>query len=342
MRHRPLAFLTAVALTASLGTGCASRADDGPVKAQPTGPIGTAEKTTVKIGMRLPNLDTNAPVEIAIDKGYYKQEGLTVQRIEAQSIREGLVGGSLDFGVEAALDVVTAARSGTGLRVVAGWRNREPYVVAVQPGISKPEDLSGKPVLLGANPGTIEYDVRVQLLKDAGFDISKVRVKPVNLPGGSNAWVEQFKQKKLAMTVVFPRHKKPVQEAGGRIVLDVMKEWPNDVLTAKQSFIAKNPNTTARFLRATLKAMKVWKDPAQQAYVQALMQKKGFTVTPLEKQPDVYANGPQLYDADMGLDPKGFDTLLSTLKLPPSKFGSYTDLVQLGRAQREAGVKARP
>lgn len=332
------ALLLATLVAVPLSTGCGS--GGGKPAAQPTGPIGAPEKTTITIGERLPNLDSNAPVEIAIDKGFYKAEGLTVKRVETQSLKEGLVGGSLDFGVEAAPDIATTARA--GLRAVAGWRNREPYVIAAQPEITKPADLAGKPVLLGANPGTDEYDVRAGLLKANGFDISNVKVKAVNLPGGSNAWVEQFKQKKLAMTVIFPRHKKVVQQAGGKLVLDVMKEWPNDCLAATGKFVAKNPNTTARFIRATLKAMKVWKDPKQQAYVQAMMAKKGFAVTPLDKEPAVYANGPQLYDTDMGLDEKGYATLLDSLKIPSAKFASYTDLVQLHRAQRDLGIKERP
>lgn len=318
-------------------TGCGSTAE--PPKALATGPIAAPEKTALKIGMRLPNLDTNAPIEIAIDKGFYKEEGLSVERVEVQSIREGLVGGSLDFGAEASPDVVAAATAGTGLKIVAGYRNREPFVVAVQPEIAKPQDLAGKPILLGANPGTIEYDVRMQLLKEAGFDLTGVAVKPVNLPGGSNAWVEQFKQKKLALTVIFPRHKNLIQ---GRLVLDVMKEWPNDSLTATQDFVAKNPNTTARFIRATLKAMKLYKDPAQQKYVQDMMKTKGFTVTPNELKPEVYAFGPQLYDEDMGLNAKGFEELLAVLKMPPAAFDSFTDLTQLHRAQDALGVTKRP
>lgn len=317
--------------------GCSSAQE--PPKVQATGPIGAPEKTSIKIGMRLPNLDTNAPIEIAIDKGFYKEEGLSVERVEVQSIREGLVGGSLDFGAEAAPDVVAAATAGTGLRIVAGYRNREPFVVVVQPEIAKPQDLAGKPILLGANPGTIEYDVRVQLLKEAGFDLTGVQVKPVNLPGGSNAWVEQFKQKKLALTVIFPRHKKLVE---GRLVLDVMKEWPNDSLTATQEFVDANPNTTARFIRATLKAMKLYKDPSQQKYVQAMMKAKAFTVTPNEEDPSVYAYGPQLYDEDMGLVAKGFDELLAVLKMPPAPFESFTYLGQLHRAQDALGVTKRP
>ncbi|MFI6814997.1 ABC transporter substrate-binding protein [Nonomuraea sp. NPDC050328] len=327
-----------VVLALFLVAGCSGAPAETP-KPVATGAIGAPEKTTVKIGMRLPNLDTNAPIEIALDKGFYREEGLTVERVEVQSIREGLVGGSLDFGAEAAPDVVAAAQAGTGLTIVAGYRNREPFVVAVQPEIASPQDLAGKPVLLGANPGTIEYDVRMSLLKEAGFDLTGVAIKPVNLPGGSNAWVEQFKQKKLAATVIFPRHKSLVQ---GRLVLDVMKEWPNDSLSATRDFVERNPNTTARFIRATLKAMKIFKDPSQQAYVQRMMKAKGFTVTPVDERPEVYANGPALYDEDMGLNPKGFEELLAVLKLPPAPFDSFTSLGQLHRAQDALGLSKRP
>ncbi|MEV4889813.1 hypothetical protein AB0K48_10545, partial [Nonomuraea sp. NPDC055795] len=74
-----------VPLAVLLIAGCGGNAPRTPAPAA-TGPIGAPEKTTLKIGMRLPNLDTNAPVEIALDKGFYKEEGLTVERVEVQSI----------------------------------------------------------------------------------------------------------------------------------------------------------------------------------------------------------------------------------------------------------------
>jgi len=350
-------ILTSSLVALLLATSCGS---DGASPSETTAPvtttappetteapdIGAAEKADLTIGIRIPNVGSNAPLFVGIDQGFYADEGLTVEIIETESVREGLVGGSLDFALAESMDVVDAASIGVPISIVAGYRNRQPFYVATHSSIGSPEDLAGKDILLGGTPGSLDYDLRAGVMAENGYDISGVDVNPVSVPGGSNAWVELLLEGELDMTVFFARHKPSIVDAGHNVVLDVFKEWPNDSIAAADDFVASNPNTTARFIRATLRAMEFWMDPSNQDAVQAMAPNYGFNPKDAEKDPAVYGEDLALYDVDMGLDPAAFDEALGKLvdlgafDSAPA-FDTYTDLDALHAAQDALGIARR-
>lgn len=335
---------TAVVLAGVLALSACTGGDDGTGGPSVTvdTPIGAPEKTTLKLALSAPNVDSQAPVFVALDKGFYQEEGLTIEIIDAQSIREGLVGGSLDLGVDNSVDLVQAAQADTGLKIVAGWRQREPFLMAASKEVTKPADLDGKQVVLGDGPGVPIVDVRLDLLKQSGFDLKDVKYKAVYPPGFSNAWVENFLSGQVHLTPLFPRHRPAVERAGGHLVLDEWKEWPNDSLAATEKWVSQNPNTLARFIRATLKGLKLWKDPKNQKYIQDLMVSKDFTVTADERAAAVYLQGPKLYDVDMGLSEDGFRGALEAQGLELPEMTSFVDPVNLQRAQKDLGLPLKP
>ncbi|WP_166352831.1 ABC transporter substrate-binding protein [Phytoactinopolyspora limicola] len=328
----------ALVLAACGGGGDDAQAE--PVDA--TGPIGEPEKTKLQVALSAPNLDSQAPVQIALDRGYYADEGLEIEIIDAQSILEGLIGGNLDIGIDSTVDIADASMAGTDLKIVAGYRNREPFLIAAAEDITSVEDLRGKEVILGDGPGTPSIDIRLELLAENGFDLDTIDHHAVFPPGFSNAWVEQFVTGKVAMTPLFPRHVPRIEAVGGHLVVDEWKEWPNDSIAASASWIAKNPNTLARFLRATMKGTADFLDLDNQEYVQSMMEEKGFSISDEERDPAIYAEGPRLYDADMGLNVTGVEESMEHQLEEIPEFDTYTDLTQLHRAQEDLGLDRRP
>ncbi|UYN83810.1 MAG: ABC transporter substrate-binding protein [Microcella sp.] len=299
-------------------------------------PIGEPEKTTLTIALSAPNVDSQAPVRIAIDQGFYEEEGLTIEIIDADNAREGLVGGSLDLAVDGSVNLVDAAAAGTGITIVAGYRQREPFLIAARNSVQQPSDLEGKQIILGDAPGTPRVELRETLLAEAGFDLSGVNFQAVFPPGFSNAWVENFVQGQVEMTVLFPRHIPLIEEADGYLILEELKEWPNDSLAATESWVEQNPNTLARFIRATMKGIEIYKDLSQKDYVLELMEGLDFTVTDAMRTDLVYAYGPLLYDTDMGLNEASFREALEAEGAEAPEWSVYTNTVNLERAQRSA------
>ncbi len=331
--------ITAAALVSVLAlAGCSAPATGGGAGGESVTvdtPIGAPEKTELTIALSAPNVDSQAPVHIAMDKGFYEEEGLTIKIIDADNIREGLVGGSLDLGVDNTIDLIDAAVAGTGLKIVAGYRAREPFLLAASADIKNPADLEGKQVILGDAPGTPIIDVRLKELAKAGFDLDGVGYQAVFPPGFSNAWVENFVADQVKLTPLFPRHIPIIEEAGGHFVLNEMMEWPNDSLATSEKWVEANPNTLARFIRATTKGIEIYKDLSQQEYVQTLMAGKDFKVTEAELDPEIYAYGPALYDENMMLNQASFDDALEAFGMETPEWTSYVDELNLTRAMAE-------
>ncbi len=305
--------------------------------------IGPPEKKRIVFGHRLPNLGSQAPIFVGIDKGYYREEGFDeIKVVTTEQVREGVTGGSLDYGVAELGNTVEAIQQNAPLVIISGWRNREPYYIAARREIASVRDLDGKPVLLGGTPGDPNVNLRLGFLREAGWDLSTVRPSYVVVPGGSDAWVRLFLEGRLVMTYFFARHRPSIEAAGHRVVVFKMMEWPNDLMITNEGFLARHPNTTVRFLRATLRAMQIWMDPANKEYVISLMQRNGFTVTPAGRQ--MYEEGDLgLYDKDLALLPDGVARLLKHAGFQePPKFERIANLFYVRKAWKVLGIKPRP
>ncbi|MBM4433579.1 MAG: ABC transporter substrate-binding protein [Chloroflexi bacterium] len=300
------------------------------------------EKTAIKVGLRLPSLNQQAPMRIAVDKGYFAEVGFTnVEIITTEQTREGVLGGSLDVAHMETSDVVDAAGNrGTPLRMIAAHSNYTSMMIAVHKSIRTLKDLEGKDILLGGTPGTKDFDDRAAFLKKAGWDITTIKVNPVTVPGGSNAWVKLLSEDKLFMTPIFNRHRNGVLAAGHKLVVDE-KVYGSDVLTASTAALAQTPNLFVAFIGAYIKALQIVKDLGNQEYVMGLGPKIGITVT------DDIRNAWELDAANYrphtgGFpveDMDGFTKRLFGNAVPVSKF---FDPTPLWKAQEILGIPKDP
>lgn len=296
--------------------------------------IGPAEQSSVSFGMRLPDRGHQAPIAIGTDRGFYAEEGLDVSVVVTEDLESQLLSGGLSLADMPSTQVlVNAGTRGVPLRLVSGWHGVRDYWIAVGPGIDTPQDLSGRQVILGA---PADQPVRLKLLADAGWDMSGVSFEATNPPGGSDVWVDQLVSGAVAMAPIFLRHREAVAAAGGRLVLDVSKNWPSNSVGASQAFLEANPNTVTRFLRATLRAMSIWMDPANQDYVLDLWQRNGLEVTDEHRVNYVPGFLRPYGRADLSLRESEFADLVGGSRLLPEMppFDSYVDERFLRAAQR--------
>lgn len=316
-----------------------SGAHAGPAPADDIGPI---EKKRITVGFFIPNFGTHGPLLVGIDKSYYRDEGFdSVQVVSSEHVREGVAAGSLDFAISVLGTNVDAIQNGFPLRMIAGWHNYERHYIAVRREIGSARDLDGKPVLLQGTPGDPRLALRQQFMREAGWDLGGVRPNYVTAPGGSDAWVRLFLEGRVMVTYFFARHKQTIEQAGHRVIVLKRLEWPNNQVIATEAYLTKNPNTAARFLRATLKAMKFWKDPANRDYVLALVERQGFRVTQADRDTFVESYVDQ-YDADMALLETGVALHLKTIGVGEyPRFERMINLFYLKKAWRSLGIKPR-
>jgi len=105
------------------------------------------EKLTVRFTWKLKG--EYAPLYVALEKGYYKAEGLDVQLSEgngAQNVLKALAAGNEKFGYGPAVAAATAISQGLPVKVVALYQTRAPMGVIAFPEtpLNQPKDLEGK------------------------------------------------------------------------------------------------------------------------------------------------------------------------------------------------------
>lgn len=356
-RRSGLRHLAALAAIAVIATACAtgappaSSAPSGDASAAPSGdgsaapsggsPFGDIERPVINVGYRLPSLNSVASLWIAQDKGFWKECGLEdVRLVQTEEVQAGVIGGGLDYGIIETVDFGDAALNGLPLKLIAGYRPYSRNVIAVRPEIKTPADLAGKDILLGGTPGTRDFDVRFNILKANGYDLTGVPYNAVSVDGGSDAWVALLEEGKLFMTPIFNRHYNKLKDEGMQFWAD-QKDFGSDHVGATADKLAAEPNTTAAFLCGLIKGIQVWKDPANKQYVLDLAAKNGIEITDGIKNAyeldienyDPYDGGPGPYDKLAAL-------FADNLEGGPVDLTQLVDVTQLDRAQEYLGLPA--
>jgi NitT/TauT family transport system substrate-binding protein len=302
--------------------------------------IGEPETATITLGIRTGNIGSVAPLYIAKENGYFEEEGLAVEIIITDQVQEGMVGGSLNVGVFDPDATVESINQGVPLIMVAGNRQREPLIIGTAPNITEIGQLEGKDVALGLGPGDPATKFRLDALVEKGWDLSTINVQYVSPPGGSDARVELLLGGQVALTYMFPRHKAPVTEAGGVLIVDdYLDPFLNDVFISTKEWAAANPNALARFIKATIRGKQVFADLSQKDSVLAIMAKAGFEVGDSERE--FYEFDPPQHDIDMAIPQDGYENLMAASGVEDPGFAEVTSLDSLHLAQAAAGLPER-
>lgn len=179
---RPMLALMLAPLLALVACG----GDSEPSQAQ-TGNGGGLEKTDLVVGT-VPVLGA-APLYIAIEKGYFKAEGLNV---EARVFPSGAVSlpamikGEIDLVFSNYISLFKAQAEGAGkVRIIAEGSASAPnsfglYVMPNSP-IREAKDLAGKKIGVNAR-GNIATVLTNETLKSAGVDIATINYVDVPFP----------------------------------------------------------------------------------------------------------------------------------------------------------------
>jgi NitT/TauT family transport system substrate-binding protein len=122
-----------------------------------------------KIRVAFPSIVIDfAPLWIAHDKGFFRDEGIDVEATYIQGGVRGvqaLVAGDVQFGMGATTGAVSARAAGEGVVVVAVPMNRLDYAFVSRQPINRPSDLNGKKVGVGGVGGSDNLATRIALEK---------------------------------------------------------------------------------------------------------------------------------------------------------------------------------
>ncbi|MDP9130862.1 MAG: ABC transporter substrate-binding protein [Candidatus Binatota bacterium] len=113
------------------------------------------------------------PVVVAMRKGFYRDEGIEVDKIQMQPAIgvKALMSGDVDY-LLAWGSALRAAVSGVPIKAVLGFASRPLHVLIARPEIKSPKDLKGKIIGVDSVAGTVDYLSRVAV-RHFGFEPEK-------------------------------------------------------------------------------------------------------------------------------------------------------------------------
>lgn len=267
----PPACRLAVVLLVALAAGCtpASRpsgvspppAAPGDSPAAAPAPLAPLPPLPHKIAMSYASVTANyAPAFIAADAGLFAKYGLDVDLTLVSSgptSIQSLVGGDLQFSVAAAVVPVAAYANGAPLQILMGWLPSLDVLFMVDPSITSPEQLRGKPLGVTRFGGLPHLAAKLALRRwglDPEHDVQYLQL------GGTPEILAGMQQGIVVGGAFAPPTNLRAQQLGFRVLGDFAEmgiPYVSGVVVALRPYVEANPEVVRRVARAITEAIKV-------------------------------------------------------------------------------------
>jgi NitT/TauT family transport system substrate-binding protein len=223
--------------------------------------LGTAEAQQVKIGKVLSGSGFHTPSYVAMDKGFFKDEGLDASFVTlgGRALVTAGLAGQVDFtpipsgGAQAAL-------SGADIRYVVGQSLKSQWLIAVRPDINKVEDLRGKTLGYG-RAGSADYDEGAAVLRRSfKMDVGK-DYKVISFAGETER-IAALVNGDVAAALISVPHAPRALNAGMKILIrtgDYIQRAGGTYWTRKV-YADQNPEVMKKFIRAIARGVMYFRD----------------------------------------------------------------------------------
>jgi NitT/TauT family transport system substrate-binding protein len=253
MTRNTLAAVLALAVAGCGASGADAKASSG------------VEKSTISVGM-LP-VEGSAALRLAIDRGFFKAEGLTVKIQILQGGAEAppkLSSGNLDISAGAYVPFFQAKAGGFPLRIVADAYESAPgthtLLVANDSPIHRVQDLAGKKIGVNAKRNLASLMIEAAV-GPQGVKLSDENFVAMPLPNMEAALKSHSVD---AVQAVEPFSSQMQKSIGARLVIDLSQgptaNFPISGYVTTESWVKKYPKTAAAFKRAIGKAQTLLAD----------------------------------------------------------------------------------
>lgn len=240
------------------------------------GTNGTPTKVTIALGY-VPDVQF-APFYMAVQKGYYQDEGLDVTL--RNGIVQDLVGelgmgaNNVNFAAVSGDELIPARIAGVPVKYVMTWYRQYPVaaasIVGKGPTLKSPADLKGKVVGV-PGPFGANYIGLQALLRAGGLTLQDVQLKSINF-----TQVVSLAEGQVDIAMVYAANE-PTQlrsqgfEVSTLPVSDYAQLASNGLATNEKT-LKENPDLVRRVVRATLKGIQETEADPEAAFQASLAQ----------------------------------------------------------------------
>ena len=232
-------------------------------------PSGAAiAQTKITVGKIVGGIGLHIPSYIAMDKGFFKEEGLDARWIELQGrpmITAGLTG-NLDFVPIPSGGANAVLTAGAPLKYIVNQSLKPQYIIVAKAEIKKVEDLRGK-TLGYARVGAADYDEGATTL-DRFFNMKVGRDYKVIQFQGEPERMAALANGDIAAALVSVPRAYQARQAGFNVLLRTGDYLPRagGAFWCTEAFFQKNPDTVKRFIRAIAKGVMYYRDNKEGSY----------------------------------------------------------------------------
>jgi ABC-type nitrate/sulfonate/bicarbonate transport system substrate-binding protein len=218
----------------------------------------------LRLALEKGNFD-ELPDWIAIDNGYYKDEGLKLKVSQIDTGVTGiktLIGGKVELATAGGTGVVQADAAGGNVKFVGGLLQTTPYVVAAKPGIKTMADLKGKTFAVSQFGSSSDGAARAALTA-AGLKPDK-DVRIVQL-GNNSQRLAGVASGSVAATVLSPDQTGSLEQSGLVVVQNLAELNLSTVhlsVATTDQMLKSHPKLAGQVRAALSKALAFIQDPA--------------------------------------------------------------------------------
>jgi NitT/TauT family transport system substrate-binding protein len=217
-------------------------------------------------------LGRHAPFFVAIEKGFFREEGLNVNIISAKGTAHGIQNvesGLAQIGFIDVASLVVARAEGSTVKVASVIYQKAPFCFfSLNPGanVTKLKDFEG--LRVGSNTGSYISNIARAMMRKEGLDPSKLSVESIE-PSARIAMLATRKIPAIDFFIITkPAMERAVKDA--KVVTFLFADHGLDLYSngigAKESFLKENPEVMKGFVRASLRGYQyAFKNPAEAA-----------------------------------------------------------------------------
>src|SRR5262245_49314531 len=213
--------------------------------------------TDITFSLDFITLGRHAPFYVAIDKGFYKEEGLNVNIIPAKGTAQGIQNvesGLAQIGFIDVVSLVVARAEGSTVKVVSVIYQKAPFCFfSLDPGanVRSIKDFEGLKV--GSHSGSYISSIAKAMMRNAGLDPNKLSVESIE-PSARIAMLATRKIPAIDFFIITkPAMERAVKDAKDVTFLfaDHGLDLYSNGIGAKESFLKENTEVMTGILRAS-------------------------------------------------------------------------------------------
>jgi len=277
------------------------------------------------------------PVKVALEKGFFRSEGLEPQLIQMNGnvATVALANGHIDFSLNIS-PVLNGAMQGLGTKLVAALNSRPLFALVVRPEINSPNDLKGK-VFAVSSFGNTQAILTEKHLQHLGLKKGEYQLLAMGATPARIAALE----KNIAQGSLMPLPTNvQLENKGYRLLGNTAEIVINPIagLGVHEDKIKKDPDVIKRVIRASLRSLRLLQANAKDT-VKILMAWTRATendaLRSLELAKPGFSKNGMLTDDDLSIEWNFIQQQTKKANVPVS---IAHDMTLLREAQRELGM----